>query len=53
MKIVRADWEKRNLGVVTYEISVEATDSVSSLDAALNECDESEYTVLKVDSTNS
>ena len=52
MKIVRADWEKRNLGVVTYEISVGANDPVSALVEALEDCKDFEYIVLKVESEN-
>lgn len=53
MKVVKADWELRNLGVITYEITAEHSDSVDDIISALDECSDAEYTVVKVSSDNS
>ena len=52
MKVVRADWEQRNLGVITYEITADSGDDVADIECALSKCPDAEYTVIKVSSDN-
>lgn len=47
MKVIEAKWEKRNLGVVAYEISVEESDTLIDLKTTLDKL-VSEYTVVKI-----
>ena len=47
MKIVEAVWEKRNLGVSCYELTFESSDSLYSLEEALNRYS-AQYVVLKI-----
>ncbi|MBQ7587987.1 MAG: hypothetical protein IJT37_08205 [Lachnospiraceae bacterium] len=50
MKITEATWEKRNLGVTTYEIGIDYDDDVSCIDSIKRiEC---EYMVVKVSANN-
>lgn len=50
MKITEATWEKRNLGVTTYEISIDFDDDVSCVDEIKRlKC---EYMVVKVSANN-
>ena len=37
MKIIDAIWEKRNLGVSSYEVVIEAEDSASDIEKKLEE----------------
>lgn len=52
MKIVEAVWEKRNLGVSSYEVIIEKDDSTDEIEKKLSELD-AEYIVVKVSSDNS
>ncbi|MBQ9901036.1 MAG: hypothetical protein IJM51_01430 [Clostridia bacterium] len=47
MKIVNAEWEKRNLGVETIEISIDRNDSLSEVEAAVKNPN-AQYIVLKI-----
>ena len=48
MKIINAEWEKRNIGVSTAEISIEEEDTFADLQAIQRELDKSyEYICLK------
>ena len=50
MRVVEATWEKRNLGVTTYEVSVDYNDDVQCLDRIKEiECG---YMVVKVSANN-
>ncbi len=50
MRIKEATWEKRNLGVTTFEVSVDYDDTVDSLDKI--QTLDSEYTVVKISADN-
>ena len=52
MRIVKADWEQRNLGVLTYELDVCSSDRVLDIKDAFSECSDYEYCVVKVSSDN-
>lgn len=47
MKIVHANWEQRNMGVDTWEIEVEKTDSYQKLDDVIDNL-KAEYIVVKI-----
>lgn len=47
MRVTDAFWEKRNLGVSTVEIAIDATDSVESIRNILDEV-KAQYIVLKI-----
>ena len=47
MKIIHAIWERRNLGVNCYEVTVEAEDTLEMLKEKASEF-ETEYTIVKV-----
>jgi len=47
VKVIEAKWEKINLGVVAYEISVEESDTLIDLKTTLDKL-VSEYTVVKI-----
>lgn len=47
MHIVNAEWEKRNLGVDTLEITIEHTDTIEEIKAAVSDPD-AQYIVLKI-----
>lgn len=50
MNIIEATWEKRNLGITTYEVSIDYDDSVSCIEEIRNiECG---YMVVKVSANN-
>lgn len=50
MKIVEATWEKRNLGVTTYEVNIDYDDDISCIDRIRNiECG---YMVVKISANN-
>jgi len=46
MKIIDAFWEKRNLGVTTVEVKIDATDTVDEIAAALTDIS-AEYQVIR------
>ncbi len=50
MKIVNAEWEKRNLGVETLEINIDETDLLETVERILQEMS-AEYVVVKLPST--
>ena len=50
MKIIEAVWEKRNLGVTTYEVGIDFDDDVSCMDE-IKQLDY-EYMVVKVSANN-
>ena len=52
MKIIDAIWEKRNLGVSSYEVVIEAEDSASDIEKKLAELD-ADYIVVKVPTEHS
>ena len=52
MKIIDAIWEKRNLGVSSYEVVIETEDSASDIEKKLAELD-ADYIVVKVPSEHS
>ena len=47
MKVIEAKWEKRNLGVLAYEISVEEEDTLIDIKTTLDRL-VAEYTVVKI-----
>lgn len=48
MKILKQDWEKRNLGIDSYELRFDSTDNESAVTAALNECPPCDYILVRV-----
>lgn len=52
MKIIDAFWEKRNLGVTCYELSVDANETLDSVKNDFETLEEREYMVAKVHSSN-
>lgn len=51
MKIIDAEWEKRNLGVSCYELKLETPDTRETVAAVLDDLEERQYMVAKVPST--
>jgi len=49
MKIINAEWEKRNLGVKTYEVLIDANDTPESVQQELPKLN-ADYVVVKVSS---
>lgn len=47
MKVQYAPWEKRNLGITSYEIAIEQEDSPEELKRKLLEIEDAEYIVVK------
>lgn len=51
MKIIDAFWEKRNLGLVCFEIHIEKNDSLDYVAQQYDLLDEKEYMVIRIPST--
>lgn len=51
MKIIDAEWEKRNLGVSCYELKLELSDTVETVATELDDLEERQYMVAKIPST--
>ena len=52
MKVQYAPWEKRNLGITSYEIAIEQEDSPEELKRKLLEIEDAEYIVVKTPVNN-
>ena len=48
MKVQYAPWEKRNLGITSYEIAIEAKDSFNIVRKEIEKIDSADYIVVKV-----